>query len=204
MRHYEIMLLIHPDRSDQIASMVERYTQLITAASGVVHRIENLGRRNLAYPIAKLNKAYYIILNAECSLETEQELKSSVSFDDAVIRVLSIRQNQAITEPSVLSPDFGKNSESTASSESTDMPKKGAENSKKQKYRTLSEVKDTEIEYKNADFLASYLTDTKKIARRRVAGGNAKQQHRLSQAIKRARFVGLLPHCDKYIQPEIS
>ena len=108
MRHYEIMLLIHPDRSDQVSPMVQRYTQLIQSANGIIHRLEDWGRRTLAYPIRKLNKAYYALLNIECDSKTQQELKDSIAFNDAIIRCLSIRRTKAITEPSVLSSEHSK------------------------------------------------------------------------------------------------
>jgi small subunit ribosomal protein S6 len=222
MRHYEIMLLIHPDRGDQVSSMVKRYTQLIESANGVVHRLEDWKRRLLAYPINKLNKAYYILLNIECLPKTQQELKDSMAFNDSILRCLSIRRTKALTEPSVLNSDRSaiptKETETTAGSEkpkNDESSKDGVKTDiilertnghypKKAKYRTVMAVKDTDIDYKNVEFLVNYLTDTKKMARRRVTGANAKQQHRLSEAIKRARLVGLLPHCDKYEQPEIN
>jgi small subunit ribosomal protein S6 len=213
MRHYEIMLLIHPERSDQVPTMVQRYTQLIQAANGVVHRFENLGRRMLAYPINKLNKACYVLLNVECLSEVQQELKDNVAFNDAILRCLSIRQTSAITEPSILQGIKSEvPSEAAELSDTADGKKEegGAAEalqakpvSKKRKRRTEIDIKDEAIDYKNIEFLGLCITETKKMARRHITRANAKQQHQLSQAIKRARFVGLLPHCDKYEQPEM-
>ncbi|MDQ8039113.1 MAG: 30S ribosomal protein S6 [Rickettsiella sp.] len=102
MRHYEIVLLIHPDQSDQVPAMLKRYTDLVTNSRGQVHRQEDWGRRQLAYPIDKLLKAHYILLNVECDKETLTELTGNFRFNDAVLRQLIIKRDKAITEPSPL------------------------------------------------------------------------------------------------------
>jgi small subunit ribosomal protein S6 len=100
MRHYEIVLLIHPDQSEQVAAMVERYCAVTTESGGAVHRQEDWGRRQLAYPIDKVHKAHYILLNIECGPEALDQLKNMFKFSDAVIRSLVIRTDEAVTEPS--------------------------------------------------------------------------------------------------------
>jgi len=100
MRHYEIVLLVHPDQSEQVPAMIERYTGVITEKGGSVHRNEDWGRRQLAYSIQKIHKAHYVLLNIECDEETVDELKSTFRFNDAVLRSLVIRQKEAITEAS--------------------------------------------------------------------------------------------------------
>jgi len=102
MRHYEIVLLIHPDQSEQVPAMLERYRALITAASGKVHRVEDWGRRQLAYQIQKLAKAHYLCLNIECSKETLAELETGFRFNDAVLRHLAVGKDKAETHPSVM------------------------------------------------------------------------------------------------------
>jgi small subunit ribosomal protein S6 len=102
MRHYEIVLLIHPDQSEQVPAMLERYKGLITAGGGVVHRVEDWGRRQLAYQIQKLAKAHYLCLNIECSKEILAELETGFRFNDAVLRHLTVVQDKAITTPSVM------------------------------------------------------------------------------------------------------
>lgn len=102
MRHYEIVFLIHPDQSDQVPSMIERYTGIVTDAGGTVHRLENWGRRQLAYPINKIHKAHYVMLNVECGSEIVDELTTNFRFNDAVIRNLIVRRDAAITEESPL------------------------------------------------------------------------------------------------------
>jgi small subunit ribosomal protein S6 len=100
MRHYEIVFLVHPDQSEQVPAMVERYQGMITAGGGAVHRFEDWGRRQLAYPIAKVHKAHYVLLNIECDAKTLAELEGSFRFSDAVIRHLTTRVDAAETEPS--------------------------------------------------------------------------------------------------------
>jgi small subunit ribosomal protein S6 len=102
MRHYEIVLLIHPDQSEQVPAMLERYKGLITAGGGVVHRVEDWGRRQLAYQIQKLAKAHYLCLNIEASKEVLVELETGFRFNDAVLRHLTVVQDKAITTPSVM------------------------------------------------------------------------------------------------------
>ncbi|HGX92089.1 MAG TPA: 30S ribosomal protein S6 [Candidatus Tenderia sp.] len=102
MRHYEVVFLVHPDQSEQVPAMVERYRSIVEADEGTVHRFEDWGRRQLAYPIAKAHKAHYVLMNIECSQAAIDELESLFRFNDAVIRNMIIRCKEAITEPSFL------------------------------------------------------------------------------------------------------
>ena len=102
MRHYEIMFLVHPDQSEQVPAMVERYEGIISKHEGLIHRKEDLGRRQLAYPINDVHKAHYILLNIECNLEALEEIKNAFKFNDAILRSLITVQKQAITSESVL------------------------------------------------------------------------------------------------------
>ena len=102
MRHYEIVLLIHPDQSDQVPAMLERYKGVITAGGGKVHRVEDWGRRQMAYMIQKLAKTHYLCLNIECGKEVLAELETGFRFNDAVIRHLTVLQDEAATGPSVM------------------------------------------------------------------------------------------------------
>ena len=102
MRHYEIVFLVHPDQSEQVPAMVEKYQGMVTEAGGQVHRSEDWGRRQLAHSIQKLHKAHYLLLNIECERETLDELIGAFRFSDAVLRHLVIRRDEAITEPSVM------------------------------------------------------------------------------------------------------
>ena len=100
MRHYEIVFMVHPDQSDQVPGMVERYGALIARGGGTVHRIEDWGRRQLAYPVAKIHKAHYVLMNIEVSRETLEELESAFRFNDAVLRNLIVGRKEAATEVS--------------------------------------------------------------------------------------------------------
>lgn len=102
MRHYEIVLLIHPDQSEQVPAMLERYKGIVTAAGGSVHRVEDWGRRQLAYMIQKLAKAHYVCLNIETSKEVLAELETGFRYNDAVLRHLTVKMDAAITTPSVM------------------------------------------------------------------------------------------------------
>jgi len=102
MRHYEIVLLVHPDQSEQVSTMTQRYSDLVKEQGGQIHRLEDWGRRQLAYPINKIRKAHYVLFNIECNQATLTELKDNLRFNDAVIRELIFGCDRAITEPSLL------------------------------------------------------------------------------------------------------
>ncbi|MDR1849485.1 MAG: 30S ribosomal protein S6 [Zoogloeaceae bacterium] len=100
MRHYEIVFIVHPDQSEQVPAMVERYRNLVTSRNGKIHRIEDWGRRQLAYPIQKIHKAHYVLMNIECDNETLAELEHGFKFNDAVLRNLTIKMKRAVVDPS--------------------------------------------------------------------------------------------------------
>ena len=100
MRHYEIVFLVHPDQSEQVPAMVERYQGMVTGSKGVVHRTEDWGRRQLAHPINKIHKAHYVLLNIECDQAVLDEIKGAFRFNDAVLRHLVISRDDAVTEAS--------------------------------------------------------------------------------------------------------
>ena len=102
MRHYEVVFIVHPDQSEQVPAMVERYQAMITEKGGNVHRLEDWGRRQLAYPIQKLVKAHYVCMNIECGQDVLDELEHSFRYNDAILRNLIIKTDKAITEPSVM------------------------------------------------------------------------------------------------------
>ena len=102
MRHYEIVFLVHPDQSEQVPAMVKRYHSMITGSGGAVHREEDWGRRQLEFPIKKIHKAHYVLMNIECTREVLEELESAFRFNDAVLRHLTLSCNSAITEKSAM------------------------------------------------------------------------------------------------------
>ena len=125
MRHYEIVFIVHPDQSEQVPQMVERYRGMVTSKAGTIHRLEDWGRRQLAYPIQKVHKAHYVLMNIECDQETLNELDHAFKFNDAVLRYLVTRMERAWVQPSpmmkeeksrsMMNPDSAKAQESEAS-----------------------------------------------------------------------------------------
>ncbi|MBA1148405.1 30S ribosomal protein S6 [Ectothiorhodospiraceae bacterium WFHF3C12] len=111
MRHYEVVFMVHPDQSDQVPAMIERYRGIVEANGGKTHRLEDWGRRQLAYPIRKLIKAHYVMMNVECSPEDMEELVSTFRFNDAVIRHMVLSRQEAVTEPSPLAKSQEENRE---------------------------------------------------------------------------------------------
>lgn len=100
MNHYEIVFLVHPDQSEQVPAMIDRYKSSVEKVSGKVHRLEDWGRRQMAYPIEKIHKAHYVLMNIECPIETVDELEQTFRFNDAILRHLILRMKAAVTTPS--------------------------------------------------------------------------------------------------------
>jgi small subunit ribosomal protein S6 len=119
MRHYEIVFIVHPDQSEQVPAMVERYKALVATHGGQVHRLEDWGRRQLAYPIQKLHKAHYVLMNIECSGEVLNELEHGFKFNDAVLRHLTIKMKKAVTTPSPMMKEEKSKSMMDAREEAT-------------------------------------------------------------------------------------
>jgi small subunit ribosomal protein S6 len=123
MRHYEIVFLVHPDQSEQVPAMIERYRGIITAGGGAIHRLEDWGRRQLAYPINKVHKAHYVLMNIECDKAALEELTASFRFSDAVIRNMVVAMSEAVTEASPMAKaaeEGGRPEESTLPEASDD------------------------------------------------------------------------------------
>jgi small subunit ribosomal protein S6 len=118
MRHYEIVFIVHPDQSEQVPGMVERYRQMVTGRSGRIHRLEDWGRRQLAFPIQKVHKAHYVLMNVECDGETLSELDHAFKFNDAVLRHLIVKMGDAVTTPSPMMKEEKSRSLTPASEES--------------------------------------------------------------------------------------
>mgnify|MGYP000997159917 FL=1 len=117
MRHYEVVFIVHPDQSEQVPAMIERYRSLVTSQGGQIHRLEDWGRRQLAYPIQKIHKAHYVLMNIECDQPTIAELEHGFKFNDAVLRHLSIRMKAAVTAPSPMMKEEKARSLTSASGE---------------------------------------------------------------------------------------
>ncbi|MBU2875958.1 30S ribosomal protein S6 [Marinobacter salexigens] len=126
MRHYEIVFMVHPDQSEQVPAMIERYTSLITEDGGKVDRLEDWGRRHMAYPINKIHKAHYVLMNVECSQAAMDELTHNFRFNDAIIRDLILRRDEAVTD---MSPMKAAESREDRRSGGDDRPRRSAESS---------------------------------------------------------------------------
>ncbi len=120
MKHYEIVFIVHPDQSEQVPAMIERYKNIIDSKNGHLHRLEDWGRRQLAYPINKVHKAHYVLMNIECNKDVIDEISEAFRFNDAVIRHLIIKQKSAITEPSPML----KNKDNKETEQSSEKPDK--------------------------------------------------------------------------------
>ena len=123
MRHYEIVILVHPDQSEQVPAMIERYQGIITNNKGKVHRLEDWGRRLLAYPINKVHKAHYVLMNIECGGESLNQLTDAFRFNDAVLRNLVFKKNKAVTQPSPLFKSDNEEKRVAEESDSSDTKK---------------------------------------------------------------------------------
>ena len=117
MRHYEIVFIVHPDQSEQVPAMLERYRTLVTSHGGQIHRLEDWGRRQLAYPIQKLHKAHYVLMNIECNNEALTELEHGFKFNDAVLRHLTIKMKKAVATASPMMKEEKSRSLSTSTEE---------------------------------------------------------------------------------------
>jgi len=117
MRHYEVVFIVHPDQSEQVPAMIERYTSQITGGNGVIHRLEDWGRRQLAYPIQKLVKAHYVCMNIECGQSVLDELEHAFRYNDAILRHLTIKTKKAPSGPSVMMKSVEREEARKASSE---------------------------------------------------------------------------------------
>jgi small subunit ribosomal protein S6 len=124
MRHYEIVFIVHPDQSEQVPAMVERYRAMVTAGNGKIHRLEDWGRRQLAYPIAKMHKAHYVLMNIECDAPTLTELEHAFKFNDAVLRHLTVSKREAETGPSPMMKE--EKSRNVTDGPAADKPAEGA------------------------------------------------------------------------------
>ena len=127
MRHYEVVFLVHPDQSEQVPGMIERYRAGIESKGGTIHRLEDWGRRQLAYPIQKMHKAHYVLMNIECNAEALEELENAFRFNDAVLRNLVLKMKGPVTEASPLAKSQEEREESAPRAASGDDQDEGGE-----------------------------------------------------------------------------
>jgi small subunit ribosomal protein S6 len=122
MRHYEVVFIVHPDQSEQVPGMVDRYRQMVTGRSGKIHRLEDWGRRQLTYPIQKVHKAHYVLMNVECDNETLGELEHAFKFNDAVLRHLIVKMSGPVSAPSPMMKEEKSRSLTTPAAEESPKP----------------------------------------------------------------------------------
>ncbi len=148
MRHYEIIFLVHPDQSSQVQAMIDRYKATIEEASGTIHRLEDWGRRHLAYPIKKIHKAHYVLMNIECDQPTLDELESGFRFNDAILRSMTLIREGAITEPSLIA---------NANTEELKQAEKRAEEAKEEeaKVKAAKEAEDAKAKESSEETVVS-------------------------------------------------
>jgi len=129
MRHYEVVFMVHPDQSEQVPAMIERYRSMIEGGKGTIHRLEDWGRRQLAYPINKIHKAHYVLMNIECGQDTLNELETAFRFNDAVIRSLTLVRKDAVTSPSPLVKEKEEEARGERRERSDESPDQGPDES---------------------------------------------------------------------------
>ena len=127
MRHYEVVFIVHPDQSEQVPGMVDRYQTMVTGRGGRVHRLEDWGRRQLAYPIQKVHKAHYVLMNLECDQETLTEFEHAFKFNDAVLRHLIVAMTEAVVAPSPMMKEEKSRSLTDKPSDRGDRPERGTD-----------------------------------------------------------------------------
>lgn len=196
MRNYEVLFLVHPDQSEQVPAMIGRYQALIKKENGTVQRLEDWGRCQLAYPIRKLHKAHYILMNISCNQTVLDELAHSFRFSDAILRHLVLSEEESATEPSPRLKVKDSKTESAQAAEAEANRDIGRYRRKKPSQFASKEIK--KIDYKDIDLLKTCITETGKIIPSRTTGASAKLQRQIALAIKRARFTALLPYCDHH------
>ena len=195
MRHYEIVFLVHPDQSDQVPAMIEKYKGIITSEGGTIHREEDWGRRMLTYPINKVLKAHYVLMNVECNQKAIDEISSIFKFNDAILRNLILKKENAVTSESAMLTNK-ENVEKSA--ENYYWGLKMSKYFKKQRISKSQLEEISDIDYKDLHLLKDYITETGKILPARITGVSAKVQRKITKAVKTARFLALLPYSDNH------
>lgn len=171
MRHYEVVILVHPDQTSEVPEMIKRHEALITEGEGKVHRVEDWGRKVLAYPVDRAHKAHYVLTNIECDQATLNKLENSFKFNDAIIRNLILLKDAAESEQSIM-----------------------AINDASEGHKYTSRV----VDYKNIPLLKTYIMESGKLVPARISGISSKRQRNVSKAVKLARFLSLLHYCDNH------
>ena len=158
MRHYEIVFLVHPDQSSQVQAMIDRYKVTIEEAAGKIHRLEDWGRRHLAYPIKKIHKAHYVLMNVECDQATLDELESGFRFNDAILRSMTLTKKEAVTEASLIALENAEEHKAAEDKAKAEEVKAKAEEVKAKEVKAKAE----EVKTKAEEAKASEAAESKK------------------------------------------
>lgn len=172
--HYEVMIILHPERSDQAQEMLKRLCEMVTSKNGVIHRAEDCGRRKLAYEIQVQFKGHYILVNFEGDKDLVEFLRSSFKYNDAIMRFLILKRDGLYAKPTALRLE--------------------EERDEKVRLNSGNEI----IDYKNVHYLRDFMMETARIVPSRVSGLSARNQRKLSHSIRLARQMALLPYCDRH------
>ncbi|MBM93338.1 MAG: hypothetical protein CMF51_01115 [Legionellales bacterium] len=180
--HYEIVVLVHPDQSEHVDNMIEHFKKLVKDGSGLVHRAENWGRRHLSYSISDVFKAHYLLFNIECSYDAIESIEEWFKFNDAILRKLIIRVKSAVTTTSIMA-------------EAIALEEKGERPAKRDDF---SNRKTTSVDFKDLQQLKRYIMENGRIIPARLSGANARLQRSIARSVKLARYLSLLPYCDRH------
>lgn len=178
--HYEILLIIRPEHAERIPEVIEKHKHIVEQAKGSIDRIEEWGKRNLAYSIDEVQKAYYVLFNVTCGVEEKDQLEDYYKFNDLILRKLIVREKKPIVEKTLMMKTV------EADANDVRLPK-----------MTSFKNKD-EIDYKSKRILKYYVMETGRIVPSRLTNTSMLMQRKIAKAIKLARFVALLPYCDRH------
>jgi small subunit ribosomal protein S6 len=179
-RHYEVVFLVQPDQSEHINSVIEHQKTLVTDGGGLVHRVEDWGRIHLCYPINKIYKAHYVLMNIECCPKTIEALEKWFKFNDAILRKLVISVKQIITAPSIMLESIRK------------------EDKGEKLRRKEEELNKAEVNYKDLSLLKLSIMENGRLIPARISGTSASRQRKIAHGVKIARYLALLPYCDRH------
>lgn len=179
--HYEVVAIIHPDYSDQVAEIIDRYALIVTDNGGVIHRKEDSGRRRLAYPIQKVYKGHFILLNIEANTDALEKLQYQFKYSDLVLRSLVTKVDEIRTGESILL----KSSKETS--------KSGSE-----RQNVIANARKSPVDYKDAKALSKFILESGRIIPNRVLGLPAIRQRQIAVSVKRARYLSLISYCDRH------
>jgi small subunit ribosomal protein S6 len=179
-RHYEVVFLLQPDQSEHVNSVIEHQKKIVNDNNGLVHRVEDWGRKHLCFPINKIYKAHYVLMNIECDPATIEALDKWFKFNDAILRKLIISVKGVIKSPSIMLEANKK------------------EDKGERLKRNEEELNAAEANYKDINLLKHSIMENGRLIPARISGASAARQRKISHAVKVARYLSLLPYCDRH------